>query len=167
MAKTFDEHFRGGLAATAKGEVQNQFRAALDCDKAVRVSDGFIVSFLRPLVAFLLLDEAPNLITLYIFNRHVDDHASHQSFAFFSSQGEQPHDGIPVEVRDAFCGANRVPFDQEPKSQDYFFLGDVATFQSRFVRLSKCLFAYRAAKSAKTISMRAIALTASLASFAS
>jgi hypothetical protein len=108
---------------------------------------------------FLFLNESPNLVALNIPYRDIDDQAAHQRFAFFTGQGEQPHDGISIQIRDAFRGANRVAFDQEAKNEHYFLLGNIAAFERRFVGFGVCRFAGRATKSLKAIAVFAEALT--------
>lgn len=58
VTKALNEGVRGGLAATAKGEVQNEFRIPLDGDEAISVTDAFIVASSGSLCASFLLTKA-------------------------------------------------------------------------------------------------------------
>jgi hypothetical protein len=68
VPQALDKGVRGGLAATAQSEVQNQFGVALNGDEAIGVANAVIVGFVRCLIAFLLLNEGPDLVALNILN---------------------------------------------------------------------------------------------------
>jgi hypothetical protein len=52
---------------------QHEFRAALQRDEPVSIPHPFGVTLMRPLVAFLLLHERPNLIRLNLADRDLMD----------------------------------------------------------------------------------------------
>src|ERR1035437_2010315 len=76
VAQALNKGVRGGLAATAQGEIENQFGVAFDGNEAVGVTDAVIVRFKRGLVAFPLLNEGPDFVALNILHRDVDDQLS-------------------------------------------------------------------------------------------
>lgn len=148
LAQAFDENVRGGLVAAAQSEVKNEFGISFDGNETVGVPNAAIVRFLGALVAFLLLHEAPNLIALNIFHRHVHDQAARDGGALFTGQRQQLHDGVAVQVRDPLGTADGVAFDQQAKSEYDPILGNVASGQGGFVGFGVGLFAERAAKAA-------------------
>src|ERR1035437_1851262 len=81
VAQSLDKGISGGLAATAQGEVENEFRVPLDGHEAVGITDAVIVRFKRRLVTFLLANVAPYFVALDILYRDVDDQAAHQLLA--------------------------------------------------------------------------------------
>lgn len=167
MAQAFNENIRGGLIATAQREVENELGIAFDGDKTVGVTDAAIVRFLGTLVAFLLLDESPNLIALDILHRDIHDQTAHNGSALFASQHQQIHDGVAIQIGDAFGAADGVAFDQQAKREYDPLLRNVASSQGGFVGFGVGLFAERAAKTAKAIAVFAKALAINLATSAS
>jgi len=61
---------------------------ALDGDKGLGVADGFVVSFLGPLVALLLLDEAPYFIALHVPYPHVHHQPAQELLAALPGQNQ-------------------------------------------------------------------------------
>ena len=53
MAQAFDENPRRGDIAPSQGEIENEFRASIDPDEAVGITDGIVVRFFRAFVRFL------------------------------------------------------------------------------------------------------------------
>ena len=80
---------------------QNQLAVTFDSDEAVRVADAVIVRFYRRLVAFLLLDEGPNLVALYVLHRDVDDQSAHELLALLARLNQELHERVDVNAGDA------------------------------------------------------------------
>ena len=68
-------------------------------------------------------------------HRDVHDQASHDGGALFTGQHQQLHDGVAVQVGDAFGAPDRVAFDQQTKSEYNPILRNVASGQRGFVGL--------------------------------
>ena len=66
----------------------------------------FVVRFFGRLVAFLLVDEAPNFIALDILHRNVHDQAAHELFALLAGQHEHFHDRVAIDSGDALRAAD-------------------------------------------------------------
>jgi hypothetical protein len=141
-------------AATAQSEVQNQFGIALDGDEAVRIADAVVVGFVRCLVPFLLLNECPNLIALYILHPDVDDYPTHQFFALLASLHKDLHQRIDVQISDALRAAQAVPLNHETQRQYDALLRDIRAFQRRLVGFGVGLAAYRATEAAEAVAVR-------------
>ena len=162
MAQTLDKGVRGGLSATAKGEVQNQLGVPLDSDEAVGIADAVIVRFKGGLIAFLLLNEGPDFVTLNVLHWDVDDQAAHEPFALLASFHQNAHEGIDVQIGNALRAPQTVSLDQEPEGQHDALLGNVGPFQRGLVVLGVGLAAHRAAEALKAIAVGAKALTSNL-----
>src|SRR5664280_2086372 len=67
-AQALDEHVRGGLAAPAQSEVENEFGIALDGDEAIRVAHAVVVRLRGEFVALLLENVSPDFIDLYVLH---------------------------------------------------------------------------------------------------
>lgn len=165
MAQTFDEDIRGGLIAFPKGEVQNELRVAFDCNEAISIAHVRVIIGRAHL--FLLANEAPYFIRLYVAHGNVNNQPAHQRFALFASERQDFHDRVAVQIRYALRAANGIAFDEQAKRENDPILGDVASGQGGFMGLGIGLFAQRAAKSAKAIPVFAEALTVRFALLAS
>jgi hypothetical protein len=151
--KPLDEDVRGRLVATAEREVQNELRVALDSHECVGIADGLVGGFLRALVAFLLLDEAPDFISLNVLDRDVDNQPGHELFALLAGQNQQAEDGLAVNSGNPFSAANTGPFDQKPQDQFGFLSGQLHSIKRSLVGFSEGLAALMTAVALKAVPM--------------
>ena len=83
----------GRLAAPAEGKVENQFGVPFDGNEAVGI-DVVVVRFEGGFVAFLFLNEGPDLIALNVFHWDVTNHPAHEFFALLARLHQELHEGI-------------------------------------------------------------------------
>lgn len=102
-------------------------------------------------------------VGLNVFHRNVDDQAAQEFLALLTGLRQDAHEGVAIRSGDALCGADRVSFEQQAKSEDDPIQREIAPSQGRFVILSERLFADRATESTKAISVFSEALTIHIA----
>ena len=85
-AKALNEGVGGGLRATAKSEVENEFSISLDGYEAVGVTDAVVARFERCLVSFLLLNEGPDFIALNVTHGNIHDQFAREFFTFLAAR---------------------------------------------------------------------------------
>src|SRR5439155_5372114 len=131
--------------ATAQVPREYQLAITLDCDECPSIPERSLILALFGLGFFLHPDVAPQLITLYFFDRQPADTFCHQSLAFFACQAQQIQDGSPMNSSHSRSAANRAALDQMLQNIDGLFFGQDHFAEWPLVRLSECLFAVQAA----------------------
>jgi hypothetical protein len=157
--QTLNERVRGGLAAPAQSEVENELGVPLDGNEAVGVADAVIVRFKRCLVAFLFLDKSSDFIALNVLHGNIDDQTAHEFFALLASFHQDFHEGIDVQIGNALRAPQAVAFDHKAQGQHDALLGDIRAIQRGLVGFGIGFVAPGAAEALKAVPVRSEALT--------
>ena len=90
-------------------------------------------------MAFLLLNVAPDFVTLNVPYRDVYQQAAHKLFAAFPSQHEQPENRVPMQPRQPLGRSHAVTLQEHLKCQHPAIRAGVHGVEGPLVRLCEQL----------------------------
>ena len=95
---------------------RNQLRFRVNGDKDPSITDlGRILSLY---VTLFLAYKGPNFVTLNVLAAKVSQLRFHQAYAALPGENEQPHNCVPVQLRDSFGGTDAGAFKKKLNRQE-------------------------------------------------
>lgn len=104
-------------------------------------------------VALLLETKRPDFVRLNPLAFQILHFGFHQLYAAFTSENEQTHDGVSVQLRDALGAANTGAFDEKLNRQKRLIFRHIHRVKQSGVFFGKSLFALIATKALQTVSV--------------
>src|SRR6266496_5420386 len=66
--------------------------------------------------------------------------AAHELFALLASENQEPHNRVPIQIRDSLCAPNRVSFEQQLESEQSLLSGVAPLIQRSLPKVWGCSF---------------------------
>jgi len=161
IAESSQKFVRGFAVALSNGESRNQFGVGIQRDKNPSISEfcGVIISN----VFLFLANKSPKLVSLNMLAAKIPHLGIHQLRTTLTSENQELHNRIAVQLRDSLGAANASSFEQQLNGKQCFILGDSHSPKKPDMLFGVSLTAFRAAISRQPIAVLTKLLTFNVA----